>query len=664
MTMTRVSTVFHLNLAYSSFEESQHSQVIEMCYWPLLQQAKERSIPLGLEATGYTLERIAELSPEWVEELRKLIAAGLVEFVGSGLTQMIGPLVPAKVTEANLRLGNEVYERLLGKRPDVAMLNEQVFSAGVLPMYRDAGYRAVVMEWENPASYNPQWPDQAWALPCEVAVPDGDSLPLIWNSSIVTQKLQRLAHADLTEEEYLAYVKTRIRQDGEALLLYGGDTEVFNHRSGRYACEAPMQCRDEWQVIFDAFDALRAPGDCSFVLPNELYDSKAQRITLQLETAAQPLPVKKQYKYNPTRWAVTGRDDLGMNTACVRLFQNLQHDESASPEAWIELCRFWASDYRTHITPSRWEAVKSAMQARLNSLAPREVQGKTAGDASHAAAYEEGRFLVMKAGSVTLHLNMRKGLAIDAAWFADVSDSPLFGSVPHGHFEDLALGADFFSGHLVLERAGHAKETDLEIVEPDVEVAADAIYASCSMKQFPVPLRKTVCISRLRPEVTVKYDFDWTMLNHCSLRLGFLTLLPSAFDADSLSYATHNGGRELELFPLNGDEVDHGQPVSSLVSARQCLGMTQGKLWIGDSSTQLEIEVDRAQAAAVPMILHKKASPDYLFRCLFSLRETDETSRMAQEGGFEGMGGFTMTIKARKATSGVASSCLQSLGEQ
>ena len=27
---------------------------------------------------------------------------------------MIGPLVPARVTEANLAIGNEIYERLLG----------------------------------------------------------------------------------------------------------------------------------------------------------------------------------------------------------------------------------------------------------------------------------------------------------------------------------------------------------------------------------------------------------------------------------------------------------------------------------------------------------------------------------------------------------------------
>jgi hypothetical protein len=44
---------------------------------------------------------------------------------------------------ANLRLGMEAYERLLGLRPEVALINEQAYSAGLVSLYREAGYRAV-----------------------------------------------------------------------------------------------------------------------------------------------------------------------------------------------------------------------------------------------------------------------------------------------------------------------------------------------------------------------------------------------------------------------------------------------------------------------------------------------------------------------------------------
>lgn len=103
-------TVFHLNLAYSSIEEDQHARVMKECYWPLIRMAKLLQLPLGIEASGYTLEVAARLDPRWLDEMRELVTDGPCEFVGSGYAQLIGPLVPAMVNEMNLRLGHQVYE--------------------------------------------------------------------------------------------------------------------------------------------------------------------------------------------------------------------------------------------------------------------------------------------------------------------------------------------------------------------------------------------------------------------------------------------------------------------------------------------------------------------------------------------------------------------------
>ena len=51
---------------------------------------------------------------------------------------------------------------------------------------------------------------------------------------------------------------------------------------------------------------------------------------LHLETAAHPVPVKKQDKYNLLRWAVTGRDDLGINTQCWRIFEAMRSSAIAT----------------------------------------------------------------------------------------------------------------------------------------------------------------------------------------------------------------------------------------------------------------------------------------------------------------------------------------------
>ncbi|MBI3463402.1 MAG: glycoside hydrolase family 57, partial [Planctomycetes bacterium] len=75
-------TVFHLNMAYSSIEEEMRPEVVRRCYWPLLRLAADFDVPVGVEAPGYTLETIAAIDPVWVETLKTLLRAGLIEFVG------------------------------------------------------------------------------------------------------------------------------------------------------------------------------------------------------------------------------------------------------------------------------------------------------------------------------------------------------------------------------------------------------------------------------------------------------------------------------------------------------------------------------------------------------------------------------------------------------
>ena len=104
----------------------------------------ERHPHIGIEVSGYTLEEIARLDPLWIAAARKLIADNRIELIGSGYSQMIGPLVPARVMAENLRIGNDVYHALLGVKPAVALVNEQAFSAGLVEHYLDAGYRALL----------------------------------------------------------------------------------------------------------------------------------------------------------------------------------------------------------------------------------------------------------------------------------------------------------------------------------------------------------------------------------------------------------------------------------------------------------------------------------------------------------------------------------------
>ena len=138
-------SIFHLNLMYSSIEIEERIKVIEKCYWPLLKMAELKGIPIGIELSGYTLEKINEIDSEWIKKFKKLLKAEKIELIGSGYAQIIGPLVPARVNDWNQKLGLDTYKKTLGMKPQIALINEMTYSAGVVEHYINNDYKAIIM---------------------------------------------------------------------------------------------------------------------------------------------------------------------------------------------------------------------------------------------------------------------------------------------------------------------------------------------------------------------------------------------------------------------------------------------------------------------------------------------------------------------------------------
>jgi hypothetical protein len=658
-------TVFHLNLAYSSIEEEQRPQVVQNCYWPLLRLARQHQLPFGIEASAYTLESVAAIDPAWIDELRALTANGPCEFVGSGYAQIIGPLVPAEVNAANLRLGQEGYKSILGFSPEIALVNEQAYSSGLLELYRDTGYKAIVMEWDNPARWHPQWKPE-WRYSPQIACgPGGVELPVIWNNSIAFQKFQRYAHAEMDLPEYIDYLAQHVAPESRAFSLYGNDVEVFDFRPGRYHTETRLREEGEWKRIGVLIESLLVDERFRFIRPSqvlELWKSPHAGNRLRLETPQDPVPVKKQEKYNLTRWAVTGRNDLAINTACHRICAAL---EPASESArWRELCYLWSSDFRTHITDRRWTAYEYRLRAMESQLgipatqmpppAPRQALLTPKASPPVSSAFRirrESRHLHIETDFVKAAFNCRRGLALEALIVKNVSDKSLIGTIPHGFYQDITLGADFYSGHLVLETPGRPKMTDLEWVEPEiggeVEDAAGEIVVIRGSIATPLgPVEKTLRLDsggRLR----LRFDLHWQQLPVGSLRLGHITLNPEAFDAQSLFFETHNGGFAAERFILNGKTIEHGRSVSFLVSASSALGMTWGELCLGDSQHAVTIRTRLNQACVVAQIGYVPVAGSFFYRASFSASELDETCREGARSSFPTS--FEFEIQASKS---------------
>jgi hypothetical protein len=676
--------LFHLNLAFSSLEEESQAEVIRRCYRPALELTREAGFPIALEATGWTLRRIAQLEPGWIEQLRELLVEGCMELVGSAHSQCAAPLLPARVNAWNLRLGREDYMELLGVAPRIALVCEQVYSPGLVPLYLQAGYEALIVDWDNARRSHPQWPAEHRLHP-QRALGGGCSIPVVWSKSIAFQKFQRFAHGELSLERYLDYVREVARGDGQAerasddddhaargraLMLYANDVEIFDHRPGRFAAE-PELLESEWGRIAAGLRALRERDVGIPALPCEALErlgAPGAGHELALESPSQPIPVKKQDKYNVSRWAVTGRDDIGINTRCWRLYEQLNGEDCAEPERWRELCELWASDFRTHITESRWRAFRARlagierdwlpaapgeaapagkggrMTPALPRMAPALLRNEPAlprmapaldparealePPVQDGAFSHEGEILELRAGALTLRLNLRRGMAIEAFGDARLGVGPLLGTLEHGYFPTIELGADFYSGHLVQESPLTHKVTDLERVRP--AVGRDAQRRPCALARIDTELGPIEKAVRLDPDgFELEWVLRWPELPLGSLRLGHITLLPEAFQADTLWMATHNGGQALEPHRIAGPAFDHGAAVSALVSCRQGLGMTEGMVLLGDAARTIRVEVDQECARPLGLITWVPGVKRWFLRLCFALTESDETRQGA-----------------------------------
>ena len=624
--------LFHLNMMFSSIEEDERPAVIQRCYDPLLDLA-ETGLKIAVEATGLTLEIIDALRPDWTARLRRLVADGRVEFVGSGYAQAIGPLMPHQAVSKNLALGLKAYERLIGVRPRIALVNEQAWSGGLVPLYRAAGFTALVMDWDDCAAHHPEW-NRHWRYHPQIAAGvEGSEIALLWSNTIAFQKLQRLAHRDIALDDYADYVLGHRGPVDRVLALYTNDAECFGYRPPRFGTEDPVS-DGEWGAVRAALQTLVARG-VTLAHPSEALQAarggNAGNL-LTLEAPNNPVPVKKQPKYNITRWASSGRDDLAVNTACHQILRALLARD-ASDDDWRALLRLWSSDYRTHITEKRWTAFRAELAAALDRLPPHPA-APSPNDGERPFTpprIERGeRMIYVETAALRVAFDMRRGLAIAA--MGGVDARALIGGLQHGEIDDIALSADWYTGNFVFEGPGEPKVTDLERCEPDIAIdEATGIVTLTARHETPLgPVDKTIRIPPSDARLEIAQTFNWPDWGKGSLRLAHVTLKPDAFDAAQLRYRTRNGGAADEVFPLADTEVDHGAAVSFLISCRAGAGMTDGWLQLDDGVNAVRLEADLAAAAVIGLVEHSVIHGQTFCRMMLSALEMDETRKPAR----------------------------------
>ena len=649
--------IFHLNLAFSSIEEEKRPEIIDNCYHPLLRLVEKTGIPVGIELSGWTLRQIQKIDPSWIERFSSLLNNKKIELIGSGHSQIIGPLVPHNVNTWNQKLGLEDYQNILGIKPKIALVNEMAFSDSLVDLYLTAGYKGLIMDRDNirlALGINKKPINQT---PCIAKGVKNSSLPVLWADSILFQKLQQYIFGDITYVNYLEYLMERIRKGDNLLPIYANDAEIFDHRPGRFKQERLVHPDGEWNRLISLVLKLTSEG-INWLSPSQALDIFKDRSTSQptkLTSIAHPIPVKKQAKYNIGRWAVTGKDDFWLNTMCHRVAKHFSKTANKNPSDWLQLCEFWSSDLRTHITTERWEQEKNRLEIflDLNSIPKsfekdlvtspsnrymRSFTGKH--NMCNTELNNDDTILKISNKKLVIELNLRRGLAIQNLAFSSHDMEPSIGTLPHGYFSSIEFGADYYSGGTVIEipRKG-MRMTDLEAIQPEISFNENQdIVVDAQIKTNLGVIYKTICISSKQEEISLTYNFFNCARPIGSIRLGTATFFPSFFSKE-LTIFCANGGLNDEHFKLDGI-VDHGSPSSTLVSSSRGFGATNGSIGIGDGEKSLLFQWDPGKSAVMPMLQNIFIHPDSLTRVFFSLLETDETSRKSSRIGY-----FNYTIK-------------------
>ncbi|PZP27075.1 MAG: glycoside hydrolase family 57 [Roseateles depolymerans] len=634
--------IFHLNLAFSSIRTELQPQVIRQCYWPLLHLVERKGLPLGLELTGWTLAQIAELDPAWIQTFARLLREGRCELIGSGWTQMIGPLAPYEANRWNQRLGREAYQHHLGVTPDIVLVNEMAYSTGMVDVYAEAGYRGLVMDRDNVRLALGLDHAPISATPTHAQGCGDTALPVVWGDSILFQSLQRVVHGDKAADDYIAYVRRRAERDGAVLPIYCNDAEIFDFRPGRFRTEATLSGDSEWARLERLCERLESEVGLQWLRPTAVMTAIEQRPHHRaaiLSSIAHPIPVKKQAKYNINRWSVTGRDDLALNSDCHRLSAAFTAAGNENPDDWRALCELWASDLRTHITDERWQQAQDkrvALLQRMGRPAPVDVppplqwqvlDGYTPPSPFHLSRDASGISLTLRSPHQELTLNLRRGLTISSLAFASWGWRQVVGTLSQGYFDSIALGADFYSGGVLLESpVNRERQADLEWVEPEFAETADQLWLRVRLPFAEGTLEKRIALDLRGERVTLAYLFEGIARPQGTLRVGILTLQHEQLQ-EPILLRCKQGGPEVETFTIDGPAM-HGMAASTLVSSSAGFGATNGNITLEDAQgLQLNLRWNPSQCAAIPMLTHQPASPHPFTRLKFSLAELDDTTK-------------------------------------
>ena len=87
---------------------------------------------------------------------------------------------------------------------------------------------ALLVDWDNVANFHPGWKPEFRYAPQRALGSDGRAIAILWTNTVAFQKLQRLAHDDITLDDYLAFVAAQRGDRAQRVFAFMPATPRFS----------------------------------------------------------------------------------------------------------------------------------------------------------------------------------------------------------------------------------------------------------------------------------------------------------------------------------------------------------------------------------------------------------------------------------------------------
>jgi len=153
--------IYHCNLNYAFLIPENYERVIRASYETIIDtHARYPAAKYVFEASGYTIEQMAKLTPDVLKKLKAAIASGQCEFMGAPYSHPIMANIPEEDGYWSCEFAQRVFEKHLGARAESFWNPECTWMQYVPRAFRRAGVKYLTLDFESYMTCNDK--DYGW----------------------------------------------------------------------------------------------------------------------------------------------------------------------------------------------------------------------------------------------------------------------------------------------------------------------------------------------------------------------------------------------------------------------------------------------------------------------------------------------------------------------